>query len=377
MLSACASRQPQQAPFSVDKKLFDFSQPQTLGLTKPEGLEQHIVFFADELGTHYNHGVVLLPFKDQLFMQWQSSAKDEDGADTQVLYTSSQDGLFWREEEVLASVRPEVTLTNGGWWTDGNRLVAYINVWPEAVEPRGGHVEYRVSEDGFRWSDSQPLRFSSGDPVNGILEQDLKALPGGRILTALHQQPGLKLTPLYTDDPTGTRDWQLGRLPNLRFDADTSRELEPSWYQKSDGTLVMVFRDQTSSYRVLASESHDQGETWTPPLLTEMPDSRAKQSAGNLPCGAAYLVNNPSGFNERSPLVVSLSKDGERFTHAFLLADRSDLPLMKYEGKYKRAGFSYPKSVVWNDYLWVGVAANKEDVMVIRVPVASLCGLFD
>jgi hypothetical protein len=270
-------------------------------------------------------------------------------------------------------VRDHAVVTNGGWWTDGKRLVAFINVWPDDLQPRGGHVEYITSDDGFRWSSPQRLLMANGEAVKGIIEQDPKSLPSGRILTALHKQPGLMLKPFYTDDATGISGWRVGEMPNLPHGPEHSRELEPSWFTKADGTLVMVFRDQRSSFRVLAAESRDQGRSWSQPTLTAMPDSRAKQSAGNLPCGAAYLVNNPSGFNERSPLVVSLSKTGEKFTHAFLLGDRSDLPEMKYTGKHKRTGFSYPKSFVWQDYLWVSVTANKEDVVMIRVPVASLC----
>lgn len=62
----------------------------------------------------------------------------------------------------------------------------------------------------------------------------------------------------------------------------------------------MVFRDQDSSFRQLASESTDRGVTWATPVLTAMPDSRAKQSAGNLPDGTAFLVNAPSGSIARA-----------------------------------------------------------------------------
>ena len=151
-----------------------------------------------------------------------------------------------------------------------------------------------------------------------------------------------------------------------------SRELEPSWYRKPDGRLVMVFRDQEGSFRSLASESRDQGLTWSLPTLTTMPDSRSKQSAGNLPNGAAFLVNNPSGSKERSPLVITLSGAGERFTQAYLLRSGSELRPLKYPGRYKRVGFSYPKSIVVDGKVFVSYATNKEDIEVTEVPVSSL-----
>ncbi len=134
----------------------------------------------------------------------------------------------------------------------------------------------------------------------------------------------------------------------------------------------MVFRDQDSSFKVLAAESEDNGKTWTKPAVTNMPDARAKQSAGNLSDGRAFLVNNPSGSKQRTPLVLTLSQDGYLFDTAYLLKTENELPPMQYEGKYKRIGFSYPKSIVWQNHLWVSYAVNKEDIEVTSVALENL-----
>ncbi len=152
-----------------------------------------------------------------------------------------------------------------------------------------------------------------------------------------------------------------------------SRELEPAWFYRKDSAIVMVFRDQSSTFKKLASVSNDQGLTWSDPVLIDTPDSRAKQSAGNLPDGTAYMVNNPSGNKTRFPLVITLSKAGFLFDKAFLLrAGGEDLQPQRYEGKYKRARYSCPKSVVWGEFLYVAYATNKEDVELKREPISSL-----
>ena len=152
-----------------------------------------------------------------------------------------------------------------------------------------------------------------------------------------------------------------------------SREIEPSWFYRKDGAVVMVFRDQNSTFKKLASISRDDGLTWTTPTLVDTPDSRAKQSAGNLPDGTAFMVNNPSGNKNRFPLAITLSKDGFLFDKAFLLrSGDKDLQPMRFNGKYKRIGYSYPKSVIWGDYLYVSYATNKEDVELTRIPIHSL-----
>jgi hypothetical protein len=45
---------------------------------------------------------------------------------------------------------------------------------------------------------------------------------------------------------------------------------------------------------------------------------------------------------------------------------------MRFKGTYKRVGYSYPKSVIWGDYLYISYATNKEDVELTRIPIASL-----
>lgn len=125
----------------------------------------------------------------------------------------------------------------------------------------------------------------------------------------------------------------------------------------------MFFRDQASSFRKMAAISKDNGESWTEPMLTNIPDARVKQSAGNLPDGTAYLVGNPTGAKRRWPLVAIFSNDGTCFDKAILLrASGSNLQPQRYPGKAKTLGYNYPKSMVYHGKLYIAYATNKEDV---------------
>ncbi|MDO3388730.1 sialidase family protein [Gilvimarinus sp. SDUM040013] len=362
----------QQAPIAAAPDLLDTEQAENFGLKQATGTQTHTVFSASDSSYQYNHGAVPFAFNGKLYVQWQSSKHDEDAPETEVRYAMSVDGRQWSDAIILEKPRPDATVTSGGWWAFGDTLVAYINVWPHDLEPKGGFVEYRTSKDGIHWTAPKPVLNNAGEPLAGIIEQDMRALADGRLLTAVHQQPGLIVKPYFTDDATGLSGWQSGDMTNLPHRDNVSRELEPSWFSRGE-ELVMVFRDQDSSFRVLAATSHDRGESWTTPMVSNMPDSRAKQSAGNLPNGAAYLVNNPSGSKQRFPLVLSISTDGRRFDQAWLLRPGGhQVPAQKYDGRYKRIGYSYPKSTVFEGYLYVAYATGKEDIQVTRVPLKSL-----
>ena len=60
---------------------------------------------------------------------------------------------------------------------------------------------------------------------------------------------------------------------------------------------------------------------------------------------------------------------------SFLLRGAADLQPMRFAGRYKRPGYHYPKSLLWNGYLHVAYATNKEDVQMTRVPLPSLAAL--
>ena len=175
--------------------------------------------------------------------------------------------------------------------------------------------------------------------------------------------PGLHVCPVYTDDPHGVSGWHKASF-QAEDNGKSSREIEPSQYLQTDGTIVMLFRDQSSSFLKLAAVSTDNGQTFTKPALTNLPDGRTKQCAGNLPDGTAFIVSCPANGKRRWPLVLQLSSDGITFDQAILLRGgaASELPPRRYEGRYKTLGYNYPKATLWHEKLYITYSTNKEDV---------------
>lgn len=370
---SCKSEEKNKHPFIVKEGLFNQNEPDSLGLPSSKGTETFSIFKPSESSDHFSNGAVMTFFKGHFYCQWQSSAKDEDSEDTWVAYSRSADGKTWSPPITLAESIEDGISTSGGWWIYGDTLVAYINEWPSKMSPEGGFTYYKISTDGVQWSNKKPVLMADGTPLQGVFEQDPHALPDGRIVSAAHFQLGLIVSPIYTDDPLGISGWTRAKFSNSSIKNDVSREIEPSWFLQKDETLIMVFRDQESSHRILASLSKDRGESWTTPVETNMPDSRSKQSTGNLKNASAYIVNNPVNHKSRMPLVVSLSENGTLFNTAYVLRKGGEgIQPLRYEGKYKRLGFHYPKSFVWDGHLYVSYTTNKEDVEYTKVPLRSL-----
>lgn len=378
-IATCAFSIATAAPFSVKEGVFD-QNATDLGLSRAPGSQAVTVFTPTASSDHYGNGVVMIGFKGKLYCQWQSSAVDEDAADTWVAYSIGTINKFangsqietWSEPKELAPTKSNGYRTSGGWNVYNDTLIAFINVWPADISPKGGYAYYRESADGTTWGELKPVLMKDGKQMAAIIEQDPHEYDG-RLYNAAHFQPGLLANPIYTDDLSGRTGWVKAKYTNMEHSGTNSREMEPSLFQNSDGEIVMTFRDQNSTYYRLASVSKDRGATWSTAELTNMPDSRAKQSAGNLPDGSIYLVSNPVTNKTRIPLSITLSNDGKIFDRAYNLRTQGELPDRVYEGQYKSIGYHYPKTMRYGDYLYVSYSTNKELVEYTRIPLAEIC----
>lgn len=363
------------APFCMTETLFDQNDKESLGLQRAQGTETFTIYSASDTTDHYANGAVMAAYRDRLYCMWQSSAKDEDSDDTWVAYsTSADEGKTWSRPLRLSPIITGCHSTSGGWVQSEERLVAYLNVWRHDTIPQTCHTYFVETTDGITWSQPQEVTWQDGTPIEGIMEQDPHRLDSGRLIGAVHLMPGMTLCPIYTDDTTGRTGWHKGDFPATP-NGKQSAELEPSFFLQRDSTLIMTMRDQRSSHRIPAAQSHDRGETWSNACVTNIPDSRAKQCAGNLPDGTAYIVNNPIQEKKpRVPLVITLSNDGRSFNRAYLLRSGSsdDLSPQRYVGKYKTIGYSYPKAMLHDGYLYIAYSMNKEVVQYTRIKVSKL-----
>ena len=67
--------------------------------------------------------------------------------------------------------------------------------------------------------------------------------------------------------------------------------------------------------------------------------------------------------------MLQLSLDGYTFDRRILLRSEAALPPRRYDGKAKTLGYSYPKAIVYDGYLYVGYSVNKESVACTRIAI--------
>ena len=74
------------------------------------------------------------------------------------------------------------------------------------------------------------------------------------------------------------------------------------------------------------------------------------------------------------PLALTLSADGKTFDRSYLLrsGESGDYTPRRYEGKSKTLGYSYPKALVHDGWLYVSYSTNKDDAQYTRVPISNI-----
>jgi len=146
---------------------------------------------------------------------------------------------------------------------------------------------------------------------------------------------------------------------------------EGSWYQLENGRIIVFWRDESGSCRLYVNYSDDNGRTFTPPMLSDIPDSMSRGHAGRLADGRYYLCNNAvPTLLDRRHLTLLLSDDGLTFNKVYVLVD--DPTSQRLKGLLKADGYQYPCCLPEKDKLLVGYSINKEDIECGIVDLAKI-----
>ena len=351
-------------PLRAASGLLDSSDSATLGLTSLSG-RHTMLYRATADGYKFCHHPNLAVFRDELYCMWSNGKVDEDAPGQRILYSRSTDGQTWTDPAVLTDDRQgEGICVAAGFHVAGKTLVAfYTATGGENFHPNTALLA-RTSRDGNTWG--EPRRIAAGFFIEG----PRRSTSGHLLLAGEHVGPSRKakrMRLLYTPQADGLSGWRDAQIapPELGVFGYT----EPSSFLRRDGTVVTTLRNYSG--HLYATASADDGRTWSVPSRTNFPDSTARCSAGNLPDGSAWLINNPMPKRfDRSLLTIALSQDGATFDRAYII--RGEPTRRRYDGQHKLDGWQYPNAVVWKDDLYVAYSINKEDVAITQIALKDL-----
>ncbi len=354
----------EREPFRATKGLFDSADQATPVLKAVRG-PNSVLYRATDDGHKFCHHPNLVVFKNRLYCMWSNGLVHEDKPGQRILYSHSSDGVTWSNHSLLTDHRHGNGIcVAAGFHVASDRLVAYYTATGGENFHPDTSLLARTSKDGQTWS--QPQRLTSGFFIEGP-----QRLNSGRLLLAGEHVGEARKTKrmrfLYTDDATGLNHWraQTIRPPQLKVYGYT----EPSFFLRRDGTVVATLRNYSGFLHTCSSA--DNGQTWTPVQQTNFPDSTARTSAGNLPDGTAWIINNSMAKQfDRSRLTIALSKDGRLFNSVRIIRDEPTK--RRYDGNSKLDGWQYPHAVVWKDNLYIAYSINKEDVGVTQIAIKDL-----
>lgn len=351
----------------------------------PEVRRPHVegvYLYRPETQWTYSHHPSLTFFQGRFLAIWSNGRANEDDLGQRVLISSSVGFDRWSEPVPLVdSMRDEKgaerVLTAAGFQQCRGSLVAYFANY--GLHKEGTRLEAVTTTNGRDWSAIQEV----GIPVTP--NHGPQATRSGRLIISGHTSFP------WSDDTTGLGNWHMaGIYPasltgTIKDDPVTFRQVaalqhwsaglcEGSFYQTDDGVLHMMLRNAglkvgSARHRLWVTESRDDGVSWSVPVETEFSDTNAKFHFGRLPDGRFYYVGNPIGAG-RTPLVLSLSRDGVRFGEHYILGEEHYA--QRRPGQAKGGEYGYPNSMVHAGWLYVIVSRQKEAVQVLRVPLASL-----
>ena len=312
----------------------------------------------------YNHHSQLARFQGRYYLAWSNGMVDEEAEGQRILVTDSANAYDWNDPTCVAGDKESslahnciaLHMTEEAMYLVGMSEECHADasvVGMRRIDPESTCMDIYKSTDGARWEKVH----SFGNRFKWIFEAPRLTLEN-RLLcvcTTLKEGPAVLLWPgidicqepdvIKIPEPEGAR-FPYG---------------EASWYQTGDGKIIVFWRDEGGSCRLFVNTSHDGGRSFTPPIISDIPDSMSRVHAGRLADGRYYLCNNAfPTLLDRRYLMLLLSDDGLTFNQVFVLAD--DPTSQRVKGLLKADGYQYPCCLPESDRLLVAYSVNKEDI---------------
>lgn len=272
--------------------------------------------FGPEIPGRYKHPPSISEFDNgDLYVVYYGGEGEYEG-DTAVYGSRLAKGSSqWTRPSIIADT-PGRSEGNAVIWQAPDGLVWLFYVTNYGPTWSTSRIKYKLSRDRCHtWTDSDMLSFELGSMVRGrpIVLND------GDYLLGVYNETGEDRELTASD----TKSYFLRYNPKSKIWTESSRiksangNLQPAQEQLTDNYLVAYLRpggnfEPNPKRFVLRSESRDGGRTWTDAKDSEFPNPNSAVDFIKLQNGHLLLVYNDTNIDDRMPLTVAISTDGDK-----------------------------------------------------------------
>ncbi|KAH8833966.1 hypothetical protein DL96DRAFT_1703595 [Flagelloscypha sp. PMI_526] len=340
----------------------DSSDELYAGFDQIQGVEYMRIYDGSAVGRTYSHHAIVEGVGERLFAAFSSAANDEDSMGQQVwLSTATQVSGSWKWGSPIVAIGsallPNQTAIgdrNYTYWC--SQSVTQRAFQPAAIVQYEGSV-YLIAE-------TADISCNSGTRI---------ATKGAGRLAVAFSTSGVQLSKacwlvqnqvtkddLYAQTPIGDAMCAsslvtgLGTLLNRPDSVPFTNSLliNSPKFIGSDGSSPMI--------EVTRAVWNQEGLYWQ----RHWRDSSSKTT---------YVLRPfAQGRNNDNLCASLLPQDGVHIDWAGVLHTNASTVIVPDSRAIKRVGFSYPHAAVIGDYMFVGYSEDKEDIIIAKVPLASL-----
>jgi len=312
----------------------------------------------DQEGDGYTflHGVGLGWHKDNLYASIGHNKGAENTVTEEAQYrVSDDDGQTWSELRVIDSGdKDNLAVSHGVFLSHAGKLWAFHGAYYDKMQKIHTRA-YSLDEETGRWNKHGIVVDNGFWPMN----QPVKMRDGNWIMPGFSAGPysNSRVFPAavaisHGDDFT---KWDYVAIP-------TGEGIDQMWGESAiwlDGKQVFNIARYGDGASALAAVSDDNGRSWTPSRISNLPMATSKPAAGTLSTGQRYLICTTAKNNggQRSPLTIAVTRPGENiFSRVFVIrrSQSADHPGESAE----RLSLSYPCAIERNEQLYVGYSNN-------------------
>eukprot|EP00744_Colponema_vietnamica_P020992 GILI01029913.1.p1 GENE.GILI01029913.1~~GILI01029913.1.p1 ORF type:complete len:343 (+),score=-36.65 GILI01029913.1:226-1254(+) len=295
------------------------------------------------------HASTIVELSKNTFMASWFGGKYESSPDVGIWIATNEKGK-WSEAKQIANGIINDTLRYPCWnpvlfKTKAGKLLLFYKV---GKNPREWWGMKMTSEDnGKHWSKAEKLP----DGILGPIKNKPFQLVSGEILyPSSTESLDEKVWNIHLEKS----DKNAKTFKKINIACDTFGVIQPSILQYSGNKLQLLCRSRQNA--VVQTWSNDNGNTWSPLTLTNLPNPNSGTDATTLKNGLQVLVYNPlkkgaDWFNGRYKLNVAVSKNGKDWQDVYTLEDE------------KEGEFSYPAIIQSTDGLvHITYTANRKNI---------------